>query len=285
MIMKNGVILDTDIGYDPDDLFALLLLLNSPELQIDLIVTGDEVLGRRAAFTRKVLDQCGRRDIKIVQGADLGNRNFVVDELVGDFSYPADTNYLGAMKEVIDASDKIIYIGLQGFTNLADLIRQVPESREKLAIYQMGGVVDYSRRPGWVEHNVKIDKEAARFVLASGVNISLVMAQTTFNPVYMVGNQHDLYKKLKASDKPAYQMLARHVDLFHEARTFWPCMHDPLTVAVALGKDFVDFYESAVSMDEHGNMYRSSGSPKLRLSKPESKDKEFMKFLDERLFS
>lgn len=283
--MKNGIILDTDIGYDPDDMFALLLLLRSPELGIDLIVTGDEVGGKRAAFTRKVLDQYGRQDIRVVQGEDLGNRDFVVDELVQDFPYSADTNYLDAMKEVLDISDRVVYIGIQGFTNLANLLKRFPEIREKLIVFQMGGAVDYSRRPGWVEHNVKIDKEAARYVLASGADISLVMAQTTFNPTYMVDDQHDLYKKLKSSESPVYKMLARHIELFHEATTFWPYMHDPLTVAIALGKYFVDFYESAVSMDEYGNLYISSGSPKLRLSKPESKDKEFMKYLDERLFS
>jgi len=83
--MKTGVILDTDIGFDPDDLFALLLLLNSPELKIDLIVTGDEVEGKRAVFTKKILDQCGRQDIKVVQGEDLGNHYFVVDKLVHNF--------------------------------------------------------------------------------------------------------------------------------------------------------------------------------------------------------
>ncbi|MDD5181768.1 MAG: nucleoside hydrolase [Candidatus Nanoarchaeia archaeon] len=282
--MKNSVILDTDIGYDPDDLFALLLLLNSPEMDLNLIVTGDEVNGKRATFAKKVLDMYGRRDIKVVQGADLGHHDFVVDELIQDFSYSADKNYLEAMKTVLDASDKVVYTCIQGFTNLANLLKRFPESREKLVVYQMGGAVDYSRRPGWVEHNVKIDKEAARYVTKSGANISLVTAQTTFNLVYMVDDQHNLYKKLKSSDKPVYQMLARHVELFHEAKTFWPYMHDPLTVAAALGKDFVDFYESAVSMDEHGSLHKSSGTPKLHLSKPKSKDKEFMKFLDERLF-
>lgn len=283
--MKNGVILDTDIGYDPDDLFALLLLLNSPELEIDLIVTGDEVGGKRAAFTRKVLDQYGRRDLRVVQGEDLGNHNFVVDELIQGFEYSPNTMYLDAMKDVFDSSDRVVYINIQGFTHLANLIQRFPECREKLVVSQMGGAVNYSRRPGWVEHNVKIDKEAARYVLTSNVDISLVMTQTTFNPVYMVGDQHDLYQKLKSSDKPVHQILVRHIELFHEAKKFWSYMHDPLTAAVALGKDFVEFYESAISMDENGNLYESSGSPKLRLSKPESKDKEFMRFLDERLFS
>ncbi len=54
--MKTSTILDTDIGYDPDDLFALLLLLNSPELKPNLIITGDEVCGKRAILTKKVFE-------------------------------------------------------------------------------------------------------------------------------------------------------------------------------------------------------------------------------------
>ena len=282
--MKNGVILDTDIGYDPDDLFALLLLLNSPELGLDLVVTGDEVQGKRAAFARTVLDQYGRRDLRVVQGEDLGNRNFVVDELIQDCDYSPEKNYLDAMKEVLDAHERVTYIGIQGFSNLANLLRYFPESREKLVVYQMGGAVDYSRRPGWVEHNIKIDVEAARSVLTSGVNISLVMAQTTYKPGHMVDDQHVIYQKLKQSDQPAHQMLACHLELFHEAKGFWSYMHDPLTVAAALGKDFVNFYESAVSMDKLGNLHSSTGSAKLHLSKTESKVEEFMEFLEQRLF-
>jgi hypothetical protein len=51
--MVKHVILDTDIGGDPDDAFALLLGLNSPEINIDLIVTSDEHKGHRAEFARK----------------------------------------------------------------------------------------------------------------------------------------------------------------------------------------------------------------------------------------
>ncbi len=285
--MKTGVILDTDIGYDPDDLFALLLLLNSRELNIDLIVTGDEVRGKRASFTRKILDKYGRPDIKVVQGEDLGNHYFLVDELLKNFQHRIDNdiNYLDAMKKVLDRFDRIVYIDIQGFTNLANLIKKFPESREKLIVYQMAGALNYSRHPGWVEHNVRIDKKAARYVIASDIVIYLIMAQTTFNPVYMIDDKHELYKKLKSSDNLVYKMLARHIELFHETKKFWPYMNDPITASVALGKDFVDFYESAVSMDEHGNLHLSSGSSKLYLSKPESKDKKFMKFLDERLFS
>lgn len=53
--MVNHVILDTDIGGDPDDTFALLLALNSPEISLDLIVTSDEHRGHREAFANELL--------------------------------------------------------------------------------------------------------------------------------------------------------------------------------------------------------------------------------------
>ena len=37
------MIIDTDIGFDPDDLFTLLLAFNSPEVEIALITTADEI--------------------------------------------------------------------------------------------------------------------------------------------------------------------------------------------------------------------------------------------------
>mgnify|MGYP001559423130 FL=1 len=52
--MQRGIILDTDIGYDPDDLFALLLLLKNSE--VDLIVTNDDPDGRRFIFVKKILE-------------------------------------------------------------------------------------------------------------------------------------------------------------------------------------------------------------------------------------
>lgn len=278
------VILDTDIGYDPDDLFALLLLLKSPEADINLIVTGNEVRGKRAIFLKKVLELAGRQDIKVVQGEDLGNKGFIVNELITDSDYKVDSNYIAAIKSVLDKFNSVTYIGIDGFTNLANFLRKYPNARKKLKVYQMGGAINYSRRPNWVEHNIEIDKESARFVISSGVDISLVMAQTTFNPVYIVDNHHSIFKRLKSSDNAVYRLLIRHCELFYKEKGWWPYMHDPLTVAEALGNNFVTFYKSSVYMDKYGNLSLSQKGPKLRLSKAESKDKEFMKFLEQKLF-
>ena len=282
--MERRVILDTDIGYDPDDLFALLLLLNSPEINIDLIVTGDEVGGKRAVFLQKILQVCGRSDIPVVEGEDLGNSDFVVDELIKGFECSTNKDYLTAMKELMDESQELIYLGISGFTNLANFLKKFPESIGKLKVYAMGGAIGFSRRPGWVEHNIKIDKESARYVLSRGVDISLVMTQTTFQECYEVSDDTELYHNLKRSKEPIHDLLLRHLSLFHDSKGFWSYMHDPLTVSVALGKDFVSFYESGIEMDESGSLSLSTKNPKLKLSHAQSSGEDFIKFLEGRLF-
>ena len=75
------VIIDTDIGTDIDDTWAVLMALNSPELDIKLIVssTGDTIL--RAALLAKFLDRCGRTDIPIGIGIPLGSQRTLPERM------------------------------------------------------------------------------------------------------------------------------------------------------------------------------------------------------------
>jgi len=289
--ISNKVILDTDIGYDPDDLFALLLAWRLPEFDIDLIVTADEEGGKRAVFTKMILDKLGLTKPKVVEGSDLGNKNFIVDELIQGYSYDVRKDYIRAMKELIDlSSGQTLYIGIGGFTNLASFLKQHPEYNEKLKIYMMGGAINYSRGKDWVEHNIRIDAPSAKYVLESGCDITLVMAQTTFIDEYEVTNTHPIFQKLKSSKNEAYQLLAQHCELFNEhmkdkyGREIWPKMHDPLTLVSAMGKDFVKFHKSLVSIDRDGKMSISNTGQDIRWSDPVSAHEEFMALLEERLF-
>src|SRR5262245_11496807 len=76
------IILDTDIGGDPDDAVAVAFAARRvPELA--LVVTTDERRGQRACFARRFLDLLGRPDVAVIVGRDLGNtRWFVVDDLL-----------------------------------------------------------------------------------------------------------------------------------------------------------------------------------------------------------
>ena len=58
--MPIPVILDTDIGLDVDDIWALAHLLNCPELDVKLITTCTGDTAYRAALVAKMLELAGR---------------------------------------------------------------------------------------------------------------------------------------------------------------------------------------------------------------------------------
>ena len=62
------VILDTDIGTDIDDAFALALVLASPELDLRGVTTVSADAYTRAMIACRFLDAAGRRDIPVAAG-------------------------------------------------------------------------------------------------------------------------------------------------------------------------------------------------------------------------
>lgn len=107
--MKH-IILDTDIGGDADDIFALLLAINSPELKIDLIVTSDEHKSHRARYTEEYLELINTK-IPVVAGLDVGNTKlFLVDKQIKDNQRTVDENFLEAMKKVVEKNDMTHYV-------------------------------------------------------------------------------------------------------------------------------------------------------------------------------
>ena len=80
------VVLDTDIGLDVDDVWALAFLLNCPELDIKLITTATGDTGYRAKIVAKLLQIAGREDIPIGVGIPLDDSPKTHAAWLGDFS-------------------------------------------------------------------------------------------------------------------------------------------------------------------------------------------------------
>jgi len=279
--MNPSIILDTDIGYDPDDLFALIFLHKLAGERLKLLVTANEVNGKRAKFAKQVLNSLNNSDTKVVEGLSLGSDKFTVDSLLAKTQDTFEKDFLSAMKQVVDDSESVIYIGIGGFTNLARFIEAFPDQARKLKIFLMGGALNYERHPGWVEYNVRIDPPSARKVIESGCDISFIMAQTTHNPILEVNATHPLYTKLLSKPDETSRLLREHCRLWFEEKGHGTLMHDPLTVAAALGYEFVNFYSSKIVLDEAGGMHENNSGHLITWSKPDSRADEFMRFLSE----
>src|SRR6476661_3669001 len=63
--------LDTDLGGDIDDLCALAMVLNWPDVDLLAVTTNSDDQGRRAGYTRYALGLAGRDHIPVAAGADV----------------------------------------------------------------------------------------------------------------------------------------------------------------------------------------------------------------------
>ncbi len=277
--MVKHVILDTDIGGDPDDVFALSYGLNSPEIKIDLIVTSDEHKGHRSEFAREFLKML-KVDIPVVKGNDLGNSKCcVVCDLVKDETYPSD--YLSKIREVVQVNPKTYYVCISPQTNLAAFLENSPELTSKLEVVIMGGAINYRKKDG-AEHNVKYDTKAARKVFSSDTEMQWVLSDTTFNPHLEIDEQHPIYKKLENSDFPAKELLLLNCQNFFRKLHPFTIMHDPLTLSYVIRPEFLTFEEKRLDMDEYGRM-RTHEKGKIMTVSTNAEYEKFMDFFSQRL--
>jgi inosine-uridine nucleoside N-ribohydrolase len=95
------VILDTDICWDIDDTWALIMLLNSPELDVRMILTATGNTPLRARLAAKILEIAGRTDIPIGIGLHQDNNGNMQDDWVNGYSlsrYPGKVYADGVMR-------------------------------------------------------------------------------------------------------------------------------------------------------------------------------------------
>ena len=182
------VILDSDLGSDIDDAFALALLLASPELEIVGITLGHGQTDKRGQLACRLLYETGRDDIPVALGkptplvvghpeiTEPDPRQFSWAE---DFSTvkPIDTPAVDFIaRQLRRHPGQITLISVGPVSNLADLLRQDPEVLQLAKhVYSMFGsfYLGYGGSPvPSAEWNVRADIPSARSLSSSPVPIT-----------------------------------------------------------------------------------------------------------------
>lgn len=250
--MIKKIILDTDIGGDPDDMFALLLALNSSEIKIELIVTSDEHKGDRAKFIKKFLSLCGKK-IDVVSGIDLGNtKYFLVKYLIKDYKTKVDFDYLEKIKNIVEKNKLTYYVCIGPQSNLAKFIQSYPKLKSKVEIVIMGGGIN--KPSGKAEHNIHYDIKSAQIVLNSNWKKKYVIADITYRDEIKIEKKSIFFQKLKQSRKPHINYLIKSVFLFFNSLHRDSNMNDPLTLSTLINKDIVIFKKKKIMIDKKGIM-------------------------------
>jgi len=173
---KIPVILDTDIGDDIDDTWALVMLLKSPEFDIKMIIGDNHNSIYRAKIIAKMLEIAGRTDIPIGMAYSTRQEGGNQSEWVKDYDLTSYAGKIyedgvGALIDIITKFDeKITVIAIGPVTNLAEALKREPSIAEKANFVGMHGSV-YLGYGGSeeisAEYNVKVDVEACQRVFAA----------------------------------------------------------------------------------------------------------------------
>ena len=258
------VIIDADTG--TDDAIALVMSVNSPELQIDSVTTvaGNARLADTTRNALRLLSYLGRPDLPVSKGADrplrVKNRfsyqyhgpGGLTTRLPTTDSRPiaaraAEHMYTAA--EQVDGALEIIALG--PLTNVARAIVRGPEQMRRVKrIYVMGGAVEV---PGNVtpsaEFNIYADPHAASIVFDSGIPITLVGLDVG-DAVGFDRDGTDWRSGTTKGEEISARIMQGWFDS-HPGRDIY-VLCDPVTIAAAVAPDLFEYRQGTITVDEDG---------------------------------
>ena len=189
--MVRDVILDTDIGDDVDDAFALALLLSSPELRVDGITASFGDTHLRVRLIERFLHAAGRADIAVGVGPPTapGTRFTQAGWASAQPSAAAPDAVAMTLRRLRAApAGTVTLIALAPLTTVGAMIDRDPGAFRRLArVVVMGGSIrrgygphagETSPRPS-DEYNVRCDPAGWRKLLSSGVAVEIMPLDAT----------------------------------------------------------------------------------------------------------
>lgn len=168
---KIPVILDTDIGGDIDDTWALAMLLQSPELDLKLVVTDTGDTAYRARIAARLLEVAGRTDVPVgvgvpTEGHDQPQLPWVADYPLDRYSGTVYQDGVQALIDTIMASaEPITLICIGPVPNIRVALQREPRIASKCRFVGMHGSLRCHHDGGQgaiAEYNVVTDVPAAQ---------------------------------------------------------------------------------------------------------------------------
>jgi len=189
---KSKIIIDTDIGGDVEDAFALTLALASKKLNIVGITTvsGDALF--RAKVAKHLLTLLGKKNIPVIAG--IGNpatmRGWEYKSYFHKNKKSASVQ-INSSQFIIDTilknPNEITVVGIGPLSNIAQALEQNPNIVPLLKkLVLMGGMITPPRLnrkkiPRGFEYNFCTDCDSTEKVLKAGFSIELIPGDITFN--------------------------------------------------------------------------------------------------------
>ena len=288
----DKIIIDTDIGNDIDDAFAVGLALHSPEFQILGISSpwGDTHL--RARLLSRLLKETGGTDIPVAMGITKhpAGKLDTLSQAAYAEGGPLDQNYPNAVDFLLDQirlhSGEITLIAIGPETNLGAAIdRDAATFRKLKRIVLMGGSVyrgysqfNYGKTHGPdPEWNILCDIQAARKVFTSGVPLYVMPLDSTQIKL----QELERAEIFKAGTALTDALLALYTQWSHGAPQT-PTLFDAVVVAYASHPELCPTEPMRLRVDDQGYTRVEAGVPNAQVCLRSSSD-QFLEFFVPRI--
>jgi len=220
---KIPVILDTDIGGDIDDTWALAMMLKSPELDVRLVVTDTGNTTYRAKIAAKILETAGRTDIPIGIGIHLSDKTGPQAPWAEGYdlsSYPG-TVYQDGINALIDtitnSPEPITLICIGPVPNISEALRRETNIVKQSRYVGMCGCIrkspkGYGRGSGGVvpEYNVAAHPKAYQKVFDEPWDITI----TPLDTCGFVTLKGEKYSAVRECEDPLVQAMIENYEIW-----------------------------------------------------------------------
>ncbi|MDH7602302.1 MAG: nucleoside hydrolase [Armatimonadota bacterium] len=241
------LILDTDIGTDVDDAWALALCLASPELELLGVTLVHANVDVRAKIALKMLKLAGRANIPVVKGISEPLTPGTKIYWAGHEGTETDFSDIAELRaredavqfiidEVANRPSEVVLCSIGPMSNVGEAVRRAPEIMKKLKrlVVMASSFEGYGAEKAAREHNACVDPVATKLVLESRI------------PATVVGLNVTKQVKISVSDLPQIEILPFGRYLSAMTRQYlqicgrdFTFMHDPLAVAAIINPKLV----------------------------------------------
>lgn len=265
------VILDTDIGDDIDDAFALALVLRSPELRLLGVETAFGDTDLRARLVDRYLAAVGRTDIPVMAGVETKNTHFTQAAYARQWPAHKHSDAVPFLLDQIRAHPgQITLIAIGPLFNAQAAIERAPATFKKLKrVVIMGGSVyrGYDAKngdkntPPSPEWNIVCNPAGAKALFASGVPVFVMPLDST--------QIHLENPSLGSLFAHGSQLTDQLTLLYHQwtGPSVWrsPTLYDPVAVAYALRPEICPTTPMRLEVDDKGFTRPVAGAPNAQV--------------------
>lgn len=272
--MRQKLIIDTDIGDDIDDAFALSVAMRLPEVEIVGVTTVYRNVDLRAKIVLALADACGV-SFPVITGYDAPERepvkHFRFEEILPD-GRPNITHYGddmagyenykqgGAEDFILETAAKypheVTLLSLGPCTNVAAAIKKDSQKFKLLKEVLVMGADPTGKIAEW---NTRCDPEAFDAVMKCGVKMRVVGLDITNRCALNDERLARIFALKGEGNALLVRMLKRWIS---DRPNKIPTMHDPLTAAL-LERNFCTFEESGLQTvtegADRGRTFRREG--------------------------